>query len=197
MCVIVRDISVFLGEVLRPVNYAGFAVMFLAGLVMTVEKVRNRLRLSRPLLLMTAASVFLAISVTLMKFFYNSEGFWNGFFWFNVGGFSSTLLIALLPGNLKRAASDVKLLNRKVALLFLATTLATLFGDLSYLFAIKSGPVSLVAVVGSTQIAILFVMTLLLSGFFPRVLKERTDRKALITKAVAIALMVAGLLLLR
>ena len=61
----------------------------------------------------------------------------------------------------------------------------------------RAGPVSLVAVVGSTQIAILFVMTLLLSGFFPRVLKERTDRKALITKAVAIALMVAGLLLLR
>lgn len=92
--------------------------------------------------------------------------------------------------------SDIHQLNLKILALVLLTTIITLFGDMSLLFAIKSGPVSLVSVVGSTQIAMLFVMTLLLSKYFPKILKEKTDRKTLLTKTFAIGLMIIGLILI-
>lgn len=186
---------IFLGEILSTIRYAGFAVMFSAGMLMTVEKVKGRFTLNKTLLLVMGASAIMAASMILLKFFYLTESFWNGFFWFNIGGFLGTLSFLLIPGTASNLKSDIHQLNLKILALVLLTTIITLFGDMSLLFAIKSGPISLVSVVGSTQIAILFVMTLLLSKYFPKILKEKTDRKTLLTKTFAIGLMIIGLIL--
>ena len=187
---------IFLGEILSTIRYAGFAVMFSAGMLMTVEKVKDRFTLNKTLLLVMGASVIMAVSMVLLKFFYLTESFWNGFFWFNLGGFLGTISLLLIPGTASNLKSDIHQLNLKILALVLLATTITLFGDMSLLFAIKSGPVSLVSVVGSTQIAILFVMTLLLSKYFPNILKEKTDRKTLLTKTSAIGLMIIGLILI-
>jgi len=187
---------IFLGETLSTIRYTGFAVMFSAGMLMTVEKVKGRFTLNKTLLLVMGASAIIAVSMVLLKFFYLTESFWNGFFWFNIGGFLGTLSFLLIPGTASNLKSDIHQLNLKILALVLLTTIITLFGDMGLLFAIKSGPVSLVSVVGSTQIAMLFVMTLLLSKYFPKILKEKTDRKTLLTKTFAIGLMIIGLILI-
>jgi len=188
--------TIFLNEALAPVKYAGFTLMFLAGLIIIAERIEGSFKLNRSLLMVVGASVILAASIMLLKFFYLTETFWNGFFWFNIGGFMSVIVIALLPDTRKNLGGSVRSLNLKLIGLLLIAVVTAFFGDLSALFAIKSGPVSLVSVVGSTQIAFLFVMTLMLSRFFPKILKERADKKTLLTKTTAIALMVIGLFLL-
>lgn len=188
--------AVFLGEKLQALSYVGFAVMLIAGLLLTVERIEASFRINQTLLMVVGASVVLAISLVLLKFFYLTGDFWNGFFWFYLGGFVWTAIFAAFPSHLRTVKAHLRELNCKIVAIFVLAAVSGFFADLSWLLAAKLGPVSLVSVVGSTQIAMLFVMTLLLTLYFPRILKERLDRKVLLTKLAAIALMVAGLLLL-
>lgn len=188
--------AVFLSEVLSVKNYYGFALMFLAGLILAVEKVEKSPKFNKTMLVVIAASVFWAATLTLTKFFYLSEDFWNGFFWIGVGHLLGAVLLLAFPKNLSHLRANLMLMSKKSFSLLASSTFLTFFGQLSFLFAIKSGPVSLVSVVGSAQIAILFIMTIFLSYFFPKILKERTDRKTLLTKSAAIALMLVGIFLL-
>ncbi len=187
---------VFLGEILTTKNYAGFAMLFLAGLIIMLNKVKGSFKLNKTLLVVLGGAVGSAISLILLKFFYLKESFWNGFFWFNLGSIIATFTILLFPTNLANFKQHLLIIDRKVLLIFLTAVGFGLLGDLAFLYAMKLGPVSLVSVIGSTQMAFMFVITLLLSRFFPAILKERTDRKTLLKKSVAIAIMIVGLLLL-
>ncbi len=189
--------AIFLGEKLVLKYYYGFAVMFLGGLLLSVSKAIRGFEVNRTVLIILASSIVTAISLVLVKFFYTTESFWNGFFWFSIGNFLGGIFLLLLPKNLEHVKSQLKALTRSAVLLLVAATLLTFLADLALLFAVKTGPVSLVSVVGVTQIMLLFVMAVFLSRYFPKVLKERIDRKTLLTKTVAISLIMAGLYLVR
>ncbi len=61
-----------------------------------------------------------------------------------------------------------------------------------YYIAISSGLVSLVAAISSLEPFFVFVFALLLSLFVPRILKEDIGKRAIITKALAIILIIVG-----
>ncbi|MBI2664924.1 hypothetical protein HYX10_06315 [Candidatus Woesearchaeota archaeon] len=186
----------FLGETLSRADLYAFALLFAAGMTLAFEKAGARFVLNRRVLGVFAASAAWAVSLVLMKFFYLTEPFWNGFFWSMAGQLIGVAVLVLLPGNAAHLVAGLKSVRRSTALIFFAATLAALLAELAYLFAIKSGPVSLVSAVGSTGMVFLFLIAVLLSKFVPNVLKERLDRKTLLTKGIAIVLMVAGLVLL-
>ncbi|MEK6837406.1 MAG: hypothetical protein AABX69_02035, partial [Nanoarchaeota archaeon] len=114
-----------------------------------------------------------------------------------LGNFIGAAFLLVLPKNFEHLKKHVVALTKKAAMLILAATVLTFLAELSFLFAIKNGPVALVSVVGGTQLMFLFVMTVIISKYFPNILKERIDRKALLTKSAAICLMVLGLYLVR
>ncbi len=187
---------IFLGEKLTGKSYAGFSLLFLAGMIITVEKVKGYLRLNKTLLVVLGAAIGSAISLTLLKFFFLTESYWNGFFWFNFGSIIATAVILFFPNSVKNLKKHSNMIKGKVALIFLIAVIFGLLGDLSLLYAMKLGPISLVSVIGSTQMAFMFVIALLFSRFLPSVLKERTDRKTLLKKSIAIAIMIVGVVLL-
>lgn len=186
----------FLGEALDYPSYFGFVLMFISGVLISVEKVKKSFTVNRTLLYVVGASFILAASTLLIKFFYITGEFWNGFFWYYLGCFLWTAFFALLPGKFRSAREQISKLRPGIVSIFVLSVIAGLLADLAYLYAVQHGPVSLVSVVGSTQLAMLFVMTMFLTFYFPKILKERTDRKTLLIKGAAIALMVAGLLLI-
>ncbi len=190
----------FLGEQLMAKHYAGFAIIFVASLLLSIQKTITGFKINKIAILIYAASVIWAVHMVLAKFFFLTESFWNGFFWISLGSFvgcASTLLF--IPGTFTRFRSELSSLvkTRRAVLLLGASTVMTFMADLSSLFSLKLGPVSLVSIAGATQLMFLFVLTVLLSRFFPNVLKERIDRKALLTKFMAISLMIFGLYLIR
>lgn len=189
--------ALFLGEKLLIRHYYGFAAIFGGGLLLGLTKTVKGFRLNKAVLVVSAASIAWAVHLVLVKFFYASENFWNGFFWIYVGSFFGAAFLALLPGNFGHLKKQVSVLTKKGVALLLAATGLTFLAELSFLFAIKKGPVALVSVVGGTQLMFLFVMTVIISKYFPNILKERIDRKALLTKSAAICLMVLGLYLVR
>ena len=189
--------ALFLGEKLLIRHYYGFAVIFLGGLLLGLNKTAKGFRLNKAVLIVSAASIAWAVHLVLVKFFYASESFWNGFFWVYLGNFIGAAFLLVLPKNFEHLKKHVVALTKKAAMLILAATVLTFLAELSFLFAIKNGPVALVSVVGGTQLMFLFVMTVIISKYFPNILKERIDRKALLTKSAAICLMVLGLYLVR
>jgi len=59
------------------------------------------------------------------------------------------------------------------------------------------GPISLVSVLGSGfQGHFILLFAVILSKYFPKILKEEIDKKAIAVKVIAIFLMLGGLLLI-
>ncbi len=187
--------AAFLGEKLLAKHYFGFAVMFVGGLLLGLDKTLKGFRLNKAVLIVSAASIAWAVHLILVKFFYVTESFWNGFFWVYLGSFIGAAFLLMLPKNLGQVKKQVAALTKKAVALLLAATVLTFLAELTFLFAIKNGPVALVSVVGGTQIMFLFITTVILSKYFPNILKENIGRKALLTKLGAIALMIVGLYL--
>ena len=186
----------FLGEKLIAAHYYSFAAMFLGGLLLGFDKTVKGFKVNRAALIVFASSIVWAVYLVLAKFFYTTENFWNGFFWIGLGNFAGAAFLLALPKNFGNVRKQLSSLTRASFALLIATTVMTFLADISFLFAIKNGPVSLVSVVGATQMMFLFIMTVLISKYFPRILKERLDRKTLLTKLVAVLLMIFGLYLI-
>ena len=188
----------FLGEKLFSAHYAGFVLILVASLFLSVHKTIKGLRVKRTALLVLAASIVWAIRIVLEKYFFLTESFWNGLFWIPIGSFIGAIALLFIPKAFSGFRSELaSLVKTKQAMLVLAaSTLLTFAADLGSWKALQLGPASLVSIAGATQLMFLFVLTALLSRFFPNVLKERIDRKALLTKFAAISLMIIGLYLI-
>jgi len=189
--------ALFLGESLLTKHYYGFAAMLTGGILLGIDRKSAGFRLNKAVLAVLVASVAWAVHIVLVKYFYATEPFWNGFFWISIGSFTGAAFLAAISGNAKRLRAEFRAITKKGVSLLLASTLVTLVADLALLLALKNGPAALVSVVGATQMMFLFVMTVAISLYFPRILRENISRKALLIKLAAISLMISGLYLIR
>ena len=74
-----------------------------------------------------------------------------------------------------------------------------MIGNLGIMLNIKSlslGPVSLVFSMEGLQVIYVFIMALLLSLFFPKIIKEEIDKKNIILKTSALIIILAGIAVL-
>jgi hypothetical protein len=80
----------------------------------------------------------------------------------------------------------------KIFLLNLVAEIVTIFGNLLNNYALLLAPVAMVYLVGSFQPAIVLVLVIISTIFFPKFIKEDISRKVLIPKIAAILLMILG-----
>ena len=80
-----------------------------------------------------------------------------------------------------------------------AIILVNILSKLGMLFNIKAislGPVALVNSLEGSQMIMVFLITILLTIFAPKIIKEEIDRKNILLKLSAIAIMVVGVVIL-
>ena len=65
-----------------------------------------------------------------------------------------------------------------------------------YYLAIQKGPISLVSVVEGSETIFIFILTLIISVFIPKMFKEEIDKKTIIIKIASIMLTLTGLYLI-
>ncbi len=122
---------------------------------------------------------------------YPSYLFWN---------FIGTLIIGFLlfcfPKIRGNFLNDIKKVGRTVLFWRILNTSMGLIAIIFYYIAISIGLVSLVAAISSVEPFFVFIFTLLLSIFVPRILKEDIGKGAVTTKALAIILIIVGTLLI-
>lgn len=188
-----------LGEMLSANQILGSIIILLGAAILSIElneeggyKIRKRL-----VLLLIFSSFLFALYEVLFKLGSLSDGFWQGFFWQNVGLFIFGIILFI--SNKSRRRDFLYLLKHKDAKLLSVNILSeilTLIGNGFYNFSILLGPIALVMVTNAYQSVMVFIEGLLLSFFFPHIIKEKTSFKHLAHKTVSIIIVVIGTIIM-
>lgn len=142
--------------------------------------------------MMMVASLLLAAEGTIFKVIALETDFWTVVFWQYIGATLFGALLLFIPNYRRQFFSLWK--KHKAALLsinFINEAITTI-GILTFRFAMLLAPLALVQMVNGFQPLFLLVIGLLLTKFWPKITKERIDKKHLIHKLTAIIIMIAG-----
>jgi uncharacterized membrane protein len=102
------------------------------------------------------------------------------------------LLSGRIKGNLKYYYSRI---GRTDWAILSTNIIISIIASASYYLAIKAGPLSLVQASENVQMIFVFALVLLFTHFYPAVLKEKFDRRALLQKISGMMLIIIGVLL--
>ena len=187
----------FLKEVLTLNHYLAFILILLGSFLISLQKTKGVFKLRAAFWWMVLSSLIYAIYAVILKSLYVAHPFWDLTVYLGFGEFLPTpVLLLLIPSfrrRLTKSLSDLKPTGWMLVMLgmFFVTT-----ASLSGLWALAIGPVTLVSVFRGFQSLFVLVYAVILSIWFPKILKEELSKSIIGIKAIAILLMTFGLYLI-
>jgi len=185
--------SIFLDEQLFFHHYAGIFAVITGSFIIMTQNIKNLFKLSAAFYFMIFSSLVFAFSEIILKFAFTTSDFLPIIFWTFTGS-----LLASVPVLLFKLKKHHKLFYNTRNLKFILPGQALLFVSVLviYWYAISLGPVSLVSTIGGADGVFVFIYAILLTKFAPTILREAVDKKTLLTKALAISVIIAGIFLI-
>jgi transporter family protein len=185
---------IFLGETLTQNQILGSVVIFVGLILISINFSGEKKHFKkRPIIYMAFACFIIAVSGVIFKYVTVEGNFWVSSFWEYLGlGLSGFFIYSFLPKHRDEFHYMNKLGGRKIFSVNVVSELASISGNLVTNFALLLAPVTMVFLVGTFQPAIVLILTVLGTKFFPHIIKEDISRKVLIPKTIAIVLMVIG-----
>lgn len=187
-----------LDEVLNLIQIVACLLIIIGAFALSLTMEGGKMKLNGKLLkLMSAASLFSALTGVIFKKVALDVGYWQSQFWEYCGIFLLGLFLLIFIRTYRQ--DFVKLYHSTRGRIFgysSATEAAMIGADLLFNFSILLVPVTLVYVVNSFQPLFVLVFGLVLSRLWPKYYSEIHSRQGLIQKAAAIIIMVAGAALL-
>ena len=183
----------FLKEELTKNHFIGFLFLIGAGVIMSYKRIGNSFKLSKAFYYMLVSAFIGAISAVAAKHIFSVANFWTAFVWLRLMGFTA-LSVLLLPSirhdfiqTFKNMKNNIRvLLGFKMIIDFSAFIFAS--------YALLKGNVSLVTALSTAvQPLLVFVFALLISIYLPKIVKEKIDKRAILTKLFAIVLIIVGI----
>lgn len=190
--------NIFLQESFSIKQYIGAASIIIASLLLSVEKISFKIfALRKAFWYMLFASFLYALSIILFKVGLNAEiNFWKALPYEGTGIAIAAVVVSLLPGNKKIILKTTKKLPRKVfAYMALNEGIFILSRYIGF-FALTLISVSLLSIINGLQPLFLFIYGIMLSLFFPHIVKESLKKHTLILKSVAMVGILIGIVLL-
>ncbi len=211
----------FLGETLTKQQFIGFFVLIGGGVLISIKQtklhiyqvVMNRIMeiygnilgeiharycpTSRLIINSVVAAVFFAAYYVLMKYIYMNQPFIGSFVWSRMGSFIGVLLMLFVPDWRRviiRQQRGVK--TPKNLFYFLVIRLLAAAAFIMLNWAISLGNVALVNSLQGIQYLFLFVIVLIISVRFPKILKENLGGGILVQKIIGTLLVSLGLYML-
>ncbi|MCX7919161.1 MAG: EamA family transporter [bacterium] len=184
----------FLGERFSASKYIGILLIVSMAIVISMKDFKS-FRMSRAFWYMILASVAVSIVQVITKYLLNSNEFWPVFAYIRLGAF-----VALIPvywtkyPELKRQYQTA---GKKPFGIIVVNETVTLFSLILYTAAIAVGFVTLVNALSATQPLFVLMFSVLLSLWYPQILKEELSKSGILIKLVAIILMFIGIMLIR
>lgn len=152
--------------------------------------------------LAVVSGVLFAISIILLKLSIVEMNFVNGYFWSRAGIFFagfSLLLVPLYRHEILVASSHFSQPHRDHPLtgfLFVANKVSGGVGAFLLAYAVSLGPLAFVHALNGVQFAFVFLLSLGLSFFFPKIYGEKLAMNDWVQKACALVLIILGIWLL-
>lgn len=211
---------VFLGETLNQQQLIAFIFLVCGGVLISIkhtkvylyQKVINRVReivgdiigdvparfqpTGRLIVNSVAAAMFFAGYYVLMKYIYMYQPFIGSFAWSRLGSFLGVLLMLFVPGwryLIFKQQQGAK--TPKNLLFFLVVRLLAAAAFIMLNWAISLGNVAIVNALQGVQYLFLFVIIVLISNKFPKMLNEQLGSGVLLQKLIGTLMVCLGLYL--
>ncbi len=194
--VIIGD-ALILGESLTYLQYVGSALIIISGLLLSIQK--NKKNLFRPrkaLWFMLLSCVFAAFSILFFKFGVTVQNFWQILPYEGFGIALCAVCLLFLPNNFRLLKKQTKRLPRQAFFLMSIDEAVYILSRYTGFFALSLISASLVSVLAGLQPLFVLIYGIILSLFFPYILKEVIAKKTLTLKLISIIMIVFGAILL-
>jgi drug/metabolite transporter (DMT)-like permease len=183
---------IFLGEVLSYKQYLGAILLISSALVVSYQKVKKKIHLSKGILLILFYAFGLAIMGIFTKYVLGNIDYWSFFFWNLIGNMLGCGVLISFPSIRKSLRKNISVMDRKLMLTILFVDVIAWSGYLLFYIAVSIGYVSLVSAIGSIQPMIVFIFTIAITIHKPHILKEEISKKSLLLKSLAVILIFIG-----
>ena len=185
--------AILLKENLTSPMYAGVLLLVLGAISISYKRVEGKGTVISPALgLLLLCSFTLSIYEILTKYVLGSFDLTSYLFWEFAGFLIAAFLTSSHPRIRHNFLKSVKGMSRPVLFWRCVNTYMSLTALILYFAAMSIGLASLVSGATSFEPFFVLVFALLFSFFLPQVLKEDIGRRALVMKALAVTLIVAG-----
>jgi drug/metabolite transporter (DMT)-like permease len=188
--------AVIVGERLLPREIWGLAVLTAGTLLISGWNPLERKKKVPWFRFAALAALLFALSFTFAKAVYLDQSFISGLIWTRVGMVLAALSFLLFPSFRRDISQTTQNINGGSKVLFLSGQLLAAGGGLLQNYAVSMGSVTLVNALQSTQFAFLFLLTLILSLYFPKILLEDISKRTLVKKAASLVVISVGLFLI-
>lgn len=186
---------IILGERLGGLKLIAFGFLVIGAILIAFKKDASGWHPQAMRNALSAAFLF-ALSFTLTKYIYDQSNFVSGLIWTRLG-FLVTSLSFLIPRRNRRYIFNTpKQTTIGNKFLYYGTRVTGGIGGLLQNYAISIGSVTIVNALQGTQYAFLLILTIFLSKYYPKILKERVNGEILTQKIIAMILITIGLTLL-
>ncbi len=183
-----------LGETLTIGQLAGFALILAGSLLISVKKVDfGELKLRRAFWWALLTCVIFSFPSVMFKFVAIDLVFWDALVYDYFGVLAGAIILAIFYR--KRIFFQMRGLVKNVWSVLFVNELIYWLGGLCATYAVFSGSVALTSVINGFLPVFVFVFGIILSIYFPRIIKEYIAVKTLVLKITALILMIGGLLM--
>jgi len=189
---------VFLGsQIMTQMDILAFAILFAASIVISFEK---DIKLTRGYLGLTAfSSLMFSLDYVFAKLVFENEPFMQGVIWLCIFNFLFVLIFLFSKKSRKEIFSKEIVTDKKTQITFIGTQAFGGVANFLQAYAISLTLPVFLPIVNSLkgiQYVFLFIITMIVSFFFPKVMKEDLSKKVIIKKIISIILIVIGLVIL-
>jgi len=188
---------IFGPQVIEKTNILAFALLLLGSIIISFGK--NFKQAGSYWKLTIIASLMFSLDYVFSKIVFLNAGFLQGFIWVRIFVFLFALGFLIGKNNRKEIFRKQNILDKKTGIIFICSQASGGIANIIQGFAIFLAPVAFLPILNSLrgiQYVFLFLITLFLSSFFPKILKEEISKKILAQKIVSIILIALGLAIL-
>lgn len=185
--------TIFLGEVFTPLKYLGI-ILLVIGAILISSKNILKISFSKSFYWMILSAFILSINSVLIKYLLNFADYWTIFAYERIGIVIGAIPIIYLY--LPELLTTIKRHGKKVVTTLSATEVLNLLAVLLITIATSVGYVTLVNALASVQPFFVLFLTVILSIFYPSILKEEIKKSIVFSKLLAVVLMFVGAILI-
>jgi len=174
-------------------TYVGIAIMILGAVLISYKRVSLKKMIPLTIILIIIGTNFAyAFEQTISKFSLEFYTLWQFFAIYTAGRIFMVLPSMAVPSFCKNFVRELKSLNRNIYILLAFSSTFWLLGVIFFFYAASLGPITLVSTISITSPFVTLLAVLVISKFWPKILKEEIDRKTVSLKLVAIVLIFLG-----
>jgi len=184
-------------ERLQGHEIIAFAVLLCGSVLISIDK--NPKITKKSLEISLVAALLFSLDFIFSKFVFLEMPFWQGFIWMRIFSFVFVLLFLFDKGFRKEMSEENAGFNKNTGIVFILAQGAGGAANILQSWSISLAPIAYLAIMNSMkgmQYVFLFLMTVFLSYFLPKVLKEEMSKRQIIQKVVSIVLIMLGLAIL-